>query len=324
MASKFKLPKLPSKKVLGFFGTCAGIISLIYRDNKLSDEFKSRVEKKVSHLALEPLNVHDLPRKVTVYLARPLGDDIYKTKIHFREYVKPVLNAAALEYDIVEGTRPGQLRSKVRDAIREKRKKELPSSQQQSSLSNQLSDSDQPFKTITASKPIGNGTIIVGRVSLVEYLQGLNDGCIASLEDPSPEQSKSDSNASQDASKDEQVSQENVKQSDDSDNKSEKPEIEFTINEDEFSVPELDSIGYVRFYNRIGWKNIPLRLYYAFNSYKEFETVSEDVVKIALGNTRKFKKDDLNLGKDEEKFFKGTLDEPTLDERILSKLTIYT
>ncbi|CAI2168600.1 16515_t:CDS:2 [Funneliformis geosporum] len=323
MASKFKLPKLPSKKALAFFGTCAGIISLIYRDNKLSDEYKSRVEKKVSHLSLEPLNVHDLPRRVTVYLAPPLGDDIRKTKIHFREYVKPVLNAAALEYDIVEGTRPGQLRSIVREAIREKRKKELSSSQQQSPLSNQLSDSDQPFKNITSSKPIGSGTIIVGRVSFVEYLQGLNDGCIASLEDPSPEQSKPDSNASQDSSKDEQVSQENIKQNDDNDNKSEKP-IEFIINEDEFSVPELDSIGYVQFYNRIGWKNIPLRLYYAFNSYKEFETAAEDAVKIAFGNTRKSKKDDLNLGKDEEKFFKGTLDEPSLDERILLKLTMYT
>ena len=30
------------------------------------------------------------------------------------------------------------------------------------------------------------------------------------------------------------------------------------------------------------------------------------------------------IGKDEEEFFKGTLDEPTLDERIASKLSMYT
>jgi import inner membrane translocase subunit TIM54 len=93
MASKYISSfKLPSKKALIFFGSCAGILSLIYRDNKLSKEAKTFVEKKVSHLALEPLNVHELPRKVTVYLAPPLGDGIYKTKIHFREYVMVCIN----------------------------------------------------------------------------------------------------------------------------------------------------------------------------------------------------------------------------------------
>ena len=101
-------------------------------------------------------------------------------------------------------------------------------------------------------------------------------------------------------------------------------ENEFIINESEFSVPELDPIGYIHFYNRIGWKNLPLRLYHAFNSYKDFEASAEEAVKIALGNTREFKKDDLNLGRDEEKFFVGTLNEPTLNEKIILKLSTYT
>jgi mitochondrial import inner membrane translocase subunit TIM54 len=89
MASKYLSSfKLPSKKVLIFFGTCAGISSLIYRDNKLSKEARILIESKVSHLALEPLSAHELPRKVTVYLAPPSNDGIYKTKIHFREYIK--------------------------------------------------------------------------------------------------------------------------------------------------------------------------------------------------------------------------------------------
>ncbi|RIA99126.1 mitochondrial import inner membrane translocase subunit Tim54 [Glomus cerebriforme] len=315
MASKYISSfKLPSKKVIIFFGTCAGISSLIYRDNKLSKEAKIIVKNKVSKLALEPLNVHELPRKVTVYLAPPLGDGIHKTKIHFREYVKPVLNAAALEYDVVEGTQPGQIRSKVREAIREKRKQE--SSPPQSSST--VAASDQTFKIITPSKPIDGGTIVIGRVSLVEYLQGLNEGCIASLEDIPPKQPKSDSDSAQSTKVDQQP---DTNQNNNNNNES-KPE--FIINEKDFSVPELDPIGYIHFYNRIGWKNIILRLYYAFNSYKEFDIAGEETVKIAYGNTRKFTKDDLNLGKDEEEFFKGTLDEPTIDERILEKLSIYT
>lgn len=226
-----------------------------------------------------------------------------------------MLNAAALEYDIVEGTKPGQLRSKVREAIREKRKQELSPSSSQSSLSS-TTNSDQPFKTITPSKSIGGGTIVIGRISWVEYLQGLNEGCMASLEDPPSKQTKSDLNSEQ-ADQQPDTSQDK--------NSNEESEPEFIISEKDFSVPELDPIGYIHFYNRIGWKNIPLRLYYALNSYKEFNLAGEDAVKAALGNTRQFKKDDLNLGKDEEKFFKGTLNEPTtIDERIIAKLSMYT
>ncbi|CAB4436414.1 hypothetical protein RhiirA5_484257 [Rhizophagus irregularis] len=320
MASKYiSSLKLPSKKVLIFFGSCTGISLLIYRDNRLSKEAKISLVNKVSHLASEPLSAHELPRKVTVYLAPPLGDGVYKTKIHFREYVLPVLNAAALEYDIVEGTKPGQLRSKVREAIREKRKQELSPSSSQSSLSS-TADSDQPFKTITPSKPIDGGTIVIGRISWIEYLQGLNEGCIASLEDPPSKQTKSDLNSEQ---ADQQSDKSDTSQ--DKNNSNEESEPEFIISEKDFSVPELDSIGYIHFYNRIGWKNFPLRLYYALNSYKEFDLAGEDAVKVALGNTRQFKKDDLNLGKDEENFFKGTLNEPTtIDERIIAKLSMYT
>jgi import inner membrane translocase subunit TIM54 len=202
----------------------------------------------------------------------------------------------------------------VREAIREKRKQELSPSSQPSLAS--TANSDQTFKTVTPSKSIGGGTIVIGRVSWIEYLQGLNEGCIASLEDPPPKQTKSDLNSEQ---TDQQPDTSQDK------NSNEESEPEFIINEKDFSVPELEPIGYIHFYNRIGWKNIPLRLYCALNSYKEFNKAGEEAVKVALGNTREFKKDDLNLGKDEEKFFKGTLNEPTtIDERIISKLSIYT
>lgn len=84
----FKLPKLPSKNVLIFFGTCTGIAGFIYRDRILCKERKKRVEDRVAVIASEPLDVHDFPPKVTVYLAPPRGDGIHKTRVHFREYVK--------------------------------------------------------------------------------------------------------------------------------------------------------------------------------------------------------------------------------------------
>ncbi|CAG8671775.1 6851_t:CDS:2, partial [Scutellospora calospora] len=163
---------LPSKKVMAFFGTCIVISGFIYRDNVLSKERKQLVERKVAHIALEPMSVHELPRKVTVYLAPPLGDGIHKTRVHFRDYVKPALVAAAMEYELIEGTKPGQLRSKVRDAIIEKRKAA------KASIPNDIDTNQEPR---LLNKAVGDGVIVIGRVSFVEYLQGLNDGCISSL-----------------------------------------------------------------------------------------------------------------------------------------------
>ncbi|RHZ75781.1 hypothetical protein Glove_209g140 [Diversispora epigaea] len=348
MASKF-LPfkfKLPSKKVLIFFGTCAGIAGLIYRDNILSKEGKKRVEDKVAHIALEPLDSHDFPPKVTVYLAPPLSDGIHKTRIHFREYVKPILVASAFDYEIVEGTQPGQIRSKVREAIRERRRKELNKSIQNDNKSNESNESNESseFTNELQFKPpdkINDGTIIIGRVGLVEYLQGLNDGCYASLLDQ-PETGQleeststvkleeststvkleeSTTGKSEESTKNDlETSKVNNANEDKSNTKSLQ---EFIKDEANFSIPELEPIGYVHFYNRIGWKYIPLRIYHALNSYTNFDIASNETAKVVLGNKSKFTKEYLKLGKDEEKFFKEHLEEPNLDERIVEKLTIF-
>ncbi|CAG8521500.1 1080_t:CDS:2 [Gigaspora margarita] len=305
--SFLKLPtKLPSKKVLTFFGACAVISGLAYRDNVLSKERKKLVEQKVAHIALEPMAVHELPRKVTVYLAPPLGDGIHKTRVHFREYVKPVLVAAAMEYELVEGTQPGQLRSKVRDAIIEKRKAA------KASTSIESNTSQEPHLSNTT---VGDGAIVIGRVSFVEYLQGLNEGCASSLTDSQEIISNEKDMKTNDDNNDLMPSTEDIM--------SDSLSSSQVVKQDEFSVPELEPVGYIRFYNRIGWIYLPLRIYHAFNSYLTFDTAGEDTVNVALKNSREFTQDDLNLGIDEEKFFKGTLEDPELDHRILSKLRIY-
>ncbi|CAG8479430.1 14867_t:CDS:2 [Dentiscutata erythropus] len=282
------------------------ITGLIYRDNVLSKERKKFVEQKVAHIALEPMSVDELPRKVKVYLAPPLGDGIYKTRIHFREYVKPVLVAAAMEYELVEGTQPGQLRSKVRDEIIEKRKAAKASTNIESNNTRQEPN--------LLNKTVGDGAIVIGRVSFVEYLQGLNEGCASSLtesqEIPNEKDMKTNDNNNDSMSLAENIMSDSLRNSQ-------------VVKQDEFSVPELEPIGYIRFYNRIGWRYLPLRMYHALNSFLNFDTVGEDAVKVVFKNTREFTDDDLNLGIDEKKFLKGTLENPELDHRILSKLRIY-
>nr|CAG8547612.1 2047_t:CDS:2 [Entrophospora candida] len=289
MSFKLKSFKLPSKKVMTFFGTCIGISGLIYRDNVLSKEAKKNVQDRVSHLALEPLGVHELPRKVFIYLAPPVGDGLYKTREYFREYVKPILVAAALDYEVVEGARRGELKSKVCEEIIQKRR----------DLSSNTDNKDP-----SSLNRVGDGGIIVvGRVGWVEFLEGLNQGCFSSLEEPADDSTK-------------QENQEYLQIN--------KSTQEIQSNEEEFSIPKVDPVGYIHFYNRIGWKNFPLRVYHFFNSYKNFEIAGEEAVGIVLGKTRDFKSEDLDFGKDEEMFFKDELSEPKLDKRIANNLKIYT
>ncbi|CAG8505018.1 4584_t:CDS:2 [Diversispora eburnea] len=303
---------------------------LIYRDNILSKEGKKRVEDKVAHLALEPLDSHDFPPKVIVYLAPPLSDGLHKTRVHFREYVKPILVASAFDYEIVEGPQPGQIRSKVREAIRERRRKESNKSIQndnKSSESNEFTNESQ-FKS---SDKISDGAIVIGRVGFVEYLQGLNDGCYASLLDqPETGQLKESTTGKSEKSttgKSEESTTNDLEPSKvnnvNDDKSNTKSSQEFIKDEENFSIPELEPIGYIHFYNRIGWKYIPLRIYHALNSYMNFDIASNETTKVVLGNKRKFTKEDLKLGKDEEKFFKEHLEESNLDERIVEKLTIF-
>ncbi|CAG8710209.1 6308_t:CDS:2, partial [Ambispora leptoticha] len=261
--------KLPSKKFSAFIGVCTVIGVLLYRDNYLSSCGKTRVQDKVAHIARQPLAVNELPRKVTVYLAPPGGDGIHKTRIHFREYVKPVLIAAALDYDVVEGTRPGQLRSLVRDSIIKQRKLKAAEATATSETATSLSLSDSKVTSSSSSISTdevqenngggeGGDVIVIGRTSYM-YKKRMTQ-------------------------------------------------------------KKYERIGYIHFYNRIGWMNIPLRIYHAFNSHKNFELAGEETVKVALGNAREFSNADLEIGKDEEKFFKGvSIDEPVLDEKIAGR-----
>jgi len=115
-----------------------------------------------------------LPRKVTVYLSAPPGDGIQAAREHFRDYVKPLLNAAAVDFDVVEGQKMGELRYKVAEEIRGRRR----------------GDEDGPVEE--ARKRAGierveeGGVIVVGRHTWKEYLRGIHEGWLGPLEAPPP------------------------------------------------------------------------------------------------------------------------------------------
>ena len=212
----------------------------------------------------------------------------------------------------MEGFKSGELQSKVREAIISRRKAER-------SVSQPTDNSNNPTQEIKKkSLAETGGAIVVGRAAWIEYLHGLNEGCNAPLVDEQVGTSSELETNTQSVGESNNITETNTsptpQQSSDG--------IPSGTN-DEILIPELEPVGYVHFYNRIGWKNVPLRIYHALNSYKNYEIAGEEAVKVALGDTRKFTDVDMDNGKGEEQFFKGEVENPKLDGRIAEKLSVY-
>ncbi|KAG0638250.1 mitochondrial import inner membrane translocase subunit Tim54 [Tuber brumale] len=92
--------KLPSRNWTIFISLSTAFASAVYYDRRETKRVQKHWCSVVEHLAREPLPTLELPRKVTVYLSAPPGDTITPSREYFREYVKPVFTAAALEFDV--------------------------------------------------------------------------------------------------------------------------------------------------------------------------------------------------------------------------------
>ncbi|KAF9971544.1 mitochondrial import inner membrane translocase subunit tim54 [Actinomortierella ambigua] len=169
--------RLPSRGWMIFWTTFGTISGLLVRDHYRTVEARKRVIEKVDVIAKQPCGVHDLPRKVTVYITNPPGDGLHKTRHYFKEFVKPVLDGAALDYEVREAHGEGGIRTMVAADVRKKRQQAASISEAKEEEENKL-----PTKQVAES----DGIIVLGRIALAEVLQGYNDGCLQSIEDPKP------------------------------------------------------------------------------------------------------------------------------------------
>ncbi|KAF9131223.1 mitochondrial import inner membrane translocase subunit tim54 [Mortierella sp. 14UC] len=322
--------KLPSRGWMIFWTTFGTIGGLVVRDHYLTVAAKKRVAEKVDILAKQSCGVQDMPRKVTVYITAPPGDGIHKTRHYFKAFVKPVFDAAAVDYEVKEGLAEGQIQAMVAADVRKKRRVaagKIPA----------LSEAEQNAP-IVPFKSVSDGIVVLGRIALAEVLQGYNDGCLQSLDDPEPAvvaekveevsikdeaaslttevtgSIESTSDKSEDTTSTEAVvaatTPEPAKEtkSTDTEKKAEEKPAPIPIPQDEayFSVPPsgLEPIGYIPFKNLTGFRNFHKKIFALFNSYDCVEYAGASVMKIAFAETKEMGKDDLEIGRDEEPLFK--------------------
>ncbi|THH08316.1 hypothetical protein EW145_g2778 [Phellinidium pouzarii] len=302
-----KRPKLPSRNWLIFIGVTSSVLSLYVYDRKKCRDIRTSYIKRVEHLAHEPMGSMELPRKVTVYASKWPGDeDANRSLRFFKKYVKPIIVAAAIDYDVQNGKRHGDLARQISEKIKTQRR--IDAGLEEPVVSPVVTPIKLSREEETA-KHLAGGLIIVGRMTFKEYLEGLRRGWSESpervdredvlahiLEDdghfdesePTESSSTLDGEPIPTASR--LMSGQNAKTfsplqlSPSASSSSSRPTL-LDIPPPEF-IPPQPPLLLVPFTNHIGFKQIPLMIADFFNQRAKVAAGAEAAYRIIVGHTR--------------------------------------
>ncbi|KAJ6083981.1 Mitochondrial import inner membrane translocase subunit Tim54 [Penicillium sp. IBT 16267x] len=178
--------KLPSRNWMIFFTITGSFAGALIYDRREKRRAQQKWCELVAHLAKEPLPVEEMRRRLTVYLAAPPGDGLKVARDHFKEYIKPILTAAALDYTVVEGRREGQVRASTAENIRKLRRRA-------GEPSTDAHETDVEDVVLATRKSIGiqdepgpKGDLVIGRHTWKEYVRGLHEGWLGPMDAPVP------------------------------------------------------------------------------------------------------------------------------------------
>ncbi|KAH7911399.1 inner membrane protein import complex subunit Tim54-domain-containing protein [Hygrophoropsis aurantiaca] len=313
-----KRPRLPSRNWLIFLTVTTSVASYYIYDRRECKRIRLSYVDRVKHLAEEPLASSAMPRKVTVYGSKWPGDEEYDRSIkYFRKYVKPILVAAAVDYELVNGRKLGDLADRIADEIKARRRVEAGIEEPPRSP---VELPNQPTPEERKQRVLEGGIVIVGRPTFKEFMTGLKRGWTESMAKIDREDALAQELAS-DGRFDEPV--------DPADNievgsldgepiptKSRLPPSALfspirppppglTTSQPPSSIPEhldspptaipaLPSLLLVPFINHVGFKQIPIMIWGFFNERHKVRVGSEAGYRLVMNQTRPFVSPDTN------------------------------
>ena len=177
--------RLPSRNWLIFLSVTGSFTTALLYDRYHKRKAQRRWCKVVSHLAEEPLPTTQMPRTITIFLSAPPGDGLRAAREHFHEYVKPILVAGALDWEVIEGRREGEVRASLASKIRRIRRRNGERTGAQD-VEETVEDRLEDFRRgahITNWDGI-QGDLILGRHTWKEYVRGLHEGWLGPLDPP--------------------------------------------------------------------------------------------------------------------------------------------
>ncbi|KAF2651894.1 hypothetical protein K491DRAFT_636560 [Lophiostoma macrostomum CBS 122681] len=178
--------KLPSRNWMIFLSITGSWTAAVMYDRREKRRIQRKWAKVVDHIAVEPLDAQQLPRKLTVYLSAPPGDGLVPARDHFSEFVKPILVAAAVDWDAVEGRREGDVRAGLAERIRRLRMKNGEQSREPLEVDEAMVRDDVRSRNGIREWDGIPGDIVIGRHTWKEYVRGLHEGWLGPMDPPPP------------------------------------------------------------------------------------------------------------------------------------------
>jgi mitochondrial import inner membrane translocase subunit TIM54 len=125
-------------------------------------------------------------RKLSVFLSAPPGDGIRPSREYFKQYVKPILVAAAVDYDVIEGRKEGDVRYGTAERIRRFRRR---IGEKGNTDAVEEPDLQEVLETLREKvgirpEPGLRGDLVIGRHTWKEYIRGLHEGWLGPLDEP--------------------------------------------------------------------------------------------------------------------------------------------
>ena len=179
--------KLPSRNWMIFLTIVGSWTAGVTYDRRQKKAVQKKWADLVADIAQEPLSVREMRRKLTIYLSAPPGDGIRPSREYFKEYVKPVLVAAALDYDVIEGRKEGDVRYGTAEQIRRLRRKQ--GEKGTAAPVEEEYDQEKELEKIRdklniSMEPGTRGDLVIGRHTWKEYIRGVHEGWLGPLDQP--------------------------------------------------------------------------------------------------------------------------------------------
>jgi mitochondrial import inner membrane translocase subunit TIM54 len=182
--------RLPSRNWMIFLSITGSFTAAIMYDRRQKKLAQKKWCTLVSHIVQETLPTDRMRRKITIYLAPPPGDSLSISRGYFKEYVKPVLVAAAMDYEVIEGRREGDVRAKLAEKIRKVRRARGEPSTVVEELDNDetvaLAIAESRQRQGLLDEDTVKGDLVIGRNTWKEYIRGLHEGWLGPLDPPPP------------------------------------------------------------------------------------------------------------------------------------------
>ncbi|KAF7311365.1 Mitochondrial import inner membrane translocase subunit TIM54 [Mycena kentingensis (nom. inval.)] len=273
-----KRPSLPSRNWLIFLSISGSLTGLYVYDRRQCRAIRQDYIDRVKHIADEPVDLMHRPRKITVYGAKWPGDEDFDLTLkYFRKYVKPILVAAAVDYEMIGGRRLGDLADRVAEDIKAQRRREA-GMDVPHEVYTQLPFFLPPSKE--RAQQLSGGIMIIGRPTLKEFMAGLRRGWTEPMDKVDKEEvlaRELEADGRFDELEDGEIPLPPTPPT--STNASTTP---LPV------IPPLPPLALVPFTDLLGFTKIPLMIWQWLNRRNDVRTGAEAAYRVIMGQTRPF------------------------------------